>query len=98
MPAKAPVNKGVPTWTSKMTKIMDPILPTVCILRYWAIICALLGVQVDPIKSNIMSFWAVFFIGSGLFFGNLWGPAGPQSMYNDGVPVAHSPTPRKRVR
>ena len=25
------------TWTSKMAKIMEPILPTVSLLRYWAI-------------------------------------------------------------
>ena len=34
------------TWTSKMAKTMDHILPTVSILRYWAICWALLEVQV----------------------------------------------------
>ena len=31
------------SWTSKMAKMMDPILPIVSILRYWAIILGSFG-------------------------------------------------------
>ena len=38
-----PPELGYTTWTSKMAKIMDPILPTLCILGYWHIILGSFG-------------------------------------------------------
>ena len=37
------INQRVYTCTSKMAKIMDPILPILSILRYWAIILGSFG-------------------------------------------------------
>ena len=34
---------GVDTWTSKMAKIMDPILPVLSIWGYWAIVLGFFG-------------------------------------------------------
>ena len=43
------------TWISKMAKIMDPVLPTVSILRFWAIILgALLEVPLHTIQASHM--------------------------------------------
>ena len=41
-----PGTQEIPTWTSKSPKIMDPILPVLSILGYWAIILGFLEVQV----------------------------------------------------
>ena len=50
------------TWTSKMPRIMDPILPILSILGYWAIILGTLGgpgtalqVRAQPLKCTMRS-------------------------------------------
>ena len=40
------------TWTSKMAKIMDPILPILAILGYWAIILGSFGGPGTSLLSN----------------------------------------------